>query len=423
MFSSSKIRDVLGILCLILIGEVIFSLPFHITRFFRPSVLDVFSFTNLQLGAMFSAYGITGMISYFPGGAIADRYSARKLMAMSAFLTAVGGMYMSTIPSVLGMTVLYAYWGVTSILLFWAAMIRATREWGGTKSQGRAFGLLDGGRGLVAAGVASVTVYLYSTYLPQDVTSATTLERQTGLEMVIWIYTALTFAVGCLVWFLIPDNEANESDVASRKITWLQIKSVLSLAPVWLIAIIVICAYCGYKGLDNYTIFAVDAYGMNEIEAAELSTWAAWIRPFAAVGIGIFADRISSSKATTWSFTILIVSYALFAFIEPEPGKTSILYITIFFTAATVYGLRGLYFALMEESKIPSKVTGTAVGAISLIGYTPDIFIMPVAGWLIDRSPGAAGHQHFFTLMMGFSLLGLIAVVLLRRLTAEPSQA
>ena len=114
---------------------------------------------------MFSAYGVTAMVAYLPGGAIADRFSPRRLMAISAFTTALGGVYMVTIPSVMGMTLLYGYWGVTSILLFWAALIRSTRAAGGASEQGQVFGLLDAGRGLVAAGVASVVVWLYSSFL------------------------------------------------------------------------------------------------------------------------------------------------------------------------------------------------------------------------------------------------------------------
>ena len=414
MSLAERLKGIIPIVCLILIGEMIFSLPFHVTRFFRPTMLQVFACTNLELGAMFSAYGVTAMIAYFPGGTIADRYSARKLMALAAFTTALGGIYMATIPSIMGMTALYGYWGVTSILLFWAAMIRATREWGGSSSQGKAFGLLEGGRGLVAAGVASVTVYLFSSYLPAEIVNTTDDERRAGLQAVIWTYTVLTALVGALVWMFIPDSEIGSGDDA-RKLDVKSIKRVLGMPAVWLIAMIVICAYCGYKALDNYSLFAVDAYGMNEVEGAKLSTWAAWIRPVAAVCIGIFADKVSSAKATTWSFSILVLSYALFVFITPDAGKMTILYITIFLTATVVYGLRGLYFALLEESKIPPAVTGTAVGVISLVGYTPDIFIMPVAGWLIDRTPGAGGHQHFFAVMMGISLLGLIAIILLRR--------
>ena len=54
--------------------------------------------------------------------------------------------------------------------------MRATREWGGEMKQGAAFGLLDGGRGLLTAVTGSVMVAIYAFLIPEDVASAT-LER------------------------------------------------------------------------------------------------------------------------------------------------------------------------------------------------------------------------------------------------------
>jgi predicted MFS family arabinose efflux permease len=108
---------------------MIFSLPFHTARFFRPTFLDVFGFSNTELGDMFAVYGITAMVAYFPGGVIADRFSGRKLLTLSMLLTALGGFYMATIPTGISMALLYGYWGVTTILLFWAAVLKATRDW------------------------------------------------------------------------------------------------------------------------------------------------------------------------------------------------------------------------------------------------------------------------------------------------------
>ena len=142
-------KRIIHILILITAGEMIFSLPFHTTRFFRPTLLDAFAFSNTQLGDIFAVYGITAMISYFPGGVLADRLPARKLMSLSLLATAAGGVYPATYPGSVGMAPLYGFWGITTILLFWAALIRATREWGGEYSQGKAFGILEGGRGRI----------------------------------------------------------------------------------------------------------------------------------------------------------------------------------------------------------------------------------------------------------------------------------
>ena len=80
------------IVCLIIAGEAIFSLPFHIARYFRPSFLEVFALSNTQLGDIFAVYGVTAMLAYFPGGMIADRVSVRNLLVASLLATALGGL-------------------------------------------------------------------------------------------------------------------------------------------------------------------------------------------------------------------------------------------------------------------------------------------------------------------------------------------
>lgn len=153
-------RRTLALIALVLAGELIFSLPFHLPRYFRVSVLAGLDLSNTALGAVFAVYGVTALLAYFPGGALADRLPPRTLMALSLLATAASGLYLATLPGPGGLAWLYGYWGVTTILLFWAAMLRATRAWGGEHAQGLAFGLLDGGRGLVAALGATVAVAL-----------------------------------------------------------------------------------------------------------------------------------------------------------------------------------------------------------------------------------------------------------------------
>ena len=63
----------------------------------------------------------------------------------------------------------------------------------------------------------------------------------------------------------------------------------------------------------------------------------------------------------------------------------------------------------MERGKIPLVLTGTAVGLISLVGYTPDIFAGPAIGYLLENSPGAQGHQHVFWMLAMFSIIGGVA--------------
>ena len=134
---------------LVFAGEAIFGLPFVLVRIFRPTVLEVLELNNTQLGTAFSAYGIVAMAAYLLGGPLADRFSARRLMVTALLTTSLGGAVFWTLPDATTLAWLYAWFGLTTILPFWAALLRVTREWGGDDAQGRAYGLLDGGRGLV----------------------------------------------------------------------------------------------------------------------------------------------------------------------------------------------------------------------------------------------------------------------------------
>ena len=402
---------ILTMFVLVLAGEMMYSLPFHVLRFFRPTVLEVFGFSNADLGDIFAPYGITAMFCYFPGGILADRFSARKLMSISLVVTAAGGVYLMTLPGILGMSILYAFWGVTSVLLFWCALIRATRVWGGRLAQGRGFGLLDGGRGLIAALFASAGVLLFSLRIGADPTLADPVERAAALQAVILFYTVSTLAAAAAVWWLIPETPTAVRK--RRRQTWSNVRQVLGRRAVWLQAVIVICAYCGFKGLDNYSLYYYEVLGMNETDAAGFAATMGYLRPGAAILAGIVGDRFGIAWTTTVLFTSLAACWGVLAFLGTGPELVVILYANLIVTVFGVYALRGLYFALLEQTHVPHAVTGTAIGVISLVGYTPDIFYNMIAGRLLDATPGIGGHQHTFLLLSGLATVGLAAAAIL----------
>ena len=405
--------------CLIVAGEAIFGLPFHVARFFRPTVLRVFELSNTELGTAQAVYGVVAMLAYFPGGLLADRFAARRLLVVSLLATSVGGTFFASFPSYRGLWLLFGFWGLTTILLFWAALIRATREWGGNDEQGRAYGILDGGRGLFAALLAAAALLLFQTLLPDEPTAATDVERARALRGIIYAYTAATGAAALLCWFFVPEGNARTERERGR--AWEHIQTVVGRPTVWLQALIVVCAYVGYKGIDNYAVFAVDGYGMNEVQGARVSTMSSWVRPAAAIGAGWVADRITSSRVASICFATLVLSYGWLALTPADTSRAWFLYANVLITSAAVFGLRGVYFALFQEGGLPLAATGTAVGLVSFIGYTPDVFVHLVGGWLLDRSPGAVGHQHFLVFLGGFALIGLVASLAFERLRSQPN--
>ena len=85
-------KGYLAIALLVMAGEAVFFLPFVVTRIFRATFLEVFQLSNVQLGLLFSAYGLVAMTAYFPGGPLADRFPARILMSIALISTALGGL-------------------------------------------------------------------------------------------------------------------------------------------------------------------------------------------------------------------------------------------------------------------------------------------------------------------------------------------
>ncbi|HXV36508.1 MAG TPA: MFS transporter [Myxococcota bacterium] len=400
---------------MIFVGEAMFGLPFHTARYFRATVLEAFGLSNAQLGDLFAIYGVTAALAYLPGGVLADRFAARKLMSISLIATGIGGLYMATIPSPTGMAILYGYWGVTTILLFWAALMRATREWGGRLQQGRAFGALDCGRGLVAASVASLAVVVFDGSLSPESALLAPPARADALRSVIHFYTAVTLLAGIACWVSVPDVAAARGTRPTRAHVAIPLRS----RSVWAQALIVVCAYCGYKGLDNYALYAVDVLGMSELDAARFTAATAYIRPIAAIAAGFAADRRSARAVIGGLFLAMGLGYGALALLAPSPATLGVLYANILVSYFGVFGLRGVYFALLEETRVPRGRTGTAVGLISAVGFTPEIFFGPVSGRILDRSPGLEGHMDYFALLAAIAALGAIGVLMLVRLARQ----
>lgn len=410
----------LYIILLILAGEAVFILPFVLARVFRATVLDVFNITNVEIGLCFSIYGLVALGSYLIGGPLADKFEPRKLMGIALVLTALGGIVYANNPSLFHLKILYGYWGFTTIFLFWAPMIKATRVWGGTTNQGKAFGFLDGGRGLVGALFGLLGVYVFSLFIPSENVALNTFQQKDAFAMVVYISSILVALIGVVVFFFLK-SKVSEENILREKITLKNIQSVLKLPSVWLLMVIILCAYVGYKITDIFSLYASKVLYYSEVDAAKTGTFLLFIRPIVGVTIGFLADRSRPSLYLCLGFLFSIIGASLFASGILGPGTDMMFFLTIIITAIGVYAARVLYFAVMREGKIPLALTGTAVGLISFVGYTPDIFAGPMTGYLLDTFKGATGHHYVFWLLAGFSTVGLLASIIFYRISKPTS--
>ena len=385
MYISKTKQPIYVIILLILSGEAVFILPFVLARIFKPTFLEVFDISNLQWGICGSVYGLVALFSYIFGGSLADKYHPRYLISAALILTAFGGVYFSTFPDYTHLKYLLGYWGFTTIFLLWAAMIKATRIWGGTEKQGMAFGFLDGGRGLVAAIFGTLGIFIFSLFIDVDISETSLPERKEAFSYVILISSAIVSIIGVLAFYFLKPLQINEnSNTESSKILTLSnFKIIMKIPSVWLLMIIILCAYVGYKMTDIYSLYANKVMLYDELKSAKIGTSLLYIRPVIGVVIGLLADRTKASLWIIIGFFLTLITSLIFATGIISNQTTLLFMLSIGLMALGVYSVRVLYFAAMEEGKIPIALTGTAVGLMSIIGYTPDIFIGPIIGVLL----------------------------------------
>jgi len=396
----SFVRRWLLITVLGLSGGIIFLLPFLFEAFYTP-LGGALGLNHVELGSLVSIFGFVSMIFYFPGGWLADRISPRKLITMSLIGTGLAGLYFSTFPSYQISLAIHAFWGVCITFLFWGAMIRLTRNSAPAEEQGRAFGTLEFIRGiaegLTITGLLVVFAWMGST-------------RQ-ALSTVIVELSYVTIALGALAWFVIED--ITREKMANHKIGWPDILAVLKMPVIWLIIVVVMASYCAYWSSYSINPYATDVMLTTAAVAGVISVARMWLKPVTAFITGFVADRFGIAKSCAAMLLVLIVSFLGLAALSGNVAGFNVMLGVMAVAAVAIFGLRGIYFALLEEGNVPIAVTGTAGGVISAVAFTPDIFMPLLSGALRDTYPGAEGYRYLFLITAALCALGLCAALLI----------
>jgi len=410
-----KVEKWLTMVLLCLSGSIIYWLPFLSEIYYVP-MQDAFGFSKTQIGVLLSIFGLVSLISYFPGGWLADRIAPRTLISTALVITSVGGFVFATFPSFEICILLHGLWGLTTGCIFWSALIKATRTWASRQDQGRAFGILEGGRNFSDMVIATVMLSVFAFRGGSDA----------ALSEQIVFYSAAALVLGLFVWLVMEKNSAppDRSGKLSSSFSLADFKVVLKLPIVWLTAIIIFAAYSGYWGVVYITPYATEVFELGPVLGGAVGTSKLWIAAVAAVVAGLIADKIGSAKAVFGAFVMMTAGFLAFALIPASPNLVPLLLVNVAVISSAVYALRGIYFALMEQGGVPIAVTGTATGVISVIGYAPDIFLPVLGGVILDANPGARGYQYFFLLITALSFIGLIAAfIVYRRFQCSPGAA
>ncbi len=396
----------------------------YLRQNFEVSIVEAFGITSAQLNSNYTWLGIIYFITYLPSGWLADRVSPRLLMSFSLLVSGLLGVWFSTLPSPDSLRLIFIGWGIAAGLTFWAALIKATTLLARPDEQGRFFGILDGGRGLVEAVLATIAVALFAYY-----TNGVGQDTPDALIKVIWLYAGMMLILAPISYFVLdaPD-EKQTSQVAQAKPSAgdsrfvRDLSEVASKPEVWLCGICILTGYQLFWATYSFSAYMQTQFGLTAVAVGSITVAKLWMRPIGAASAGFAGDFLNREKVLAWLMVLASVALGVLAMVPVSIGAVFLLAIVLVIGFLT-YAVRGIFWATLESCNISNKVKGLAIGIISLVGYSPDVYLPELNNYLLALYPGKTGYAIYYNILAFMGLLGALAAWKLKSIVAARNVA
>jgi MFS family permease len=411
---SNQTQRYIQLILLVLAAGAIYPI-LYLRQVYQPTMLEVFHITDSQLGYLYSSLGTIFLLSYLPSGWLADRIAPRLLICFSLIATGVLGLWYASAPSFPMLMLIFGGWGLTTGLTFWAAVIKRVTMIAGSHEQGRFFGLLDGGRGLIEALLATIAITLFAWFTQTRGEPVTA-----GFKLVVYMYAFLCIALGVLL-VLVKDPQGAQEAATNRAIgkrgnVLAELKMLASIPELWLVAAIVFCGYQVFWATYSFSAYLHEGeIGLTVVMAGTITTLKLWMRPIGGIGGGFLGDRYS--KVSVLVIALFLAALSLLGLMAaPRISSHVLLVFLVLFIGILTYAIRGLYWSLLDRCNIPLETMGLAIGLISVLGYSPDVFLPLINGYLTQNFPGVFGYQLYFGYVAAMAALGGVAGLALRKM-------
>ncbi len=377
-----------------------YNLP-YLSSSFYTQFLDSFQLTNTQAGLLLSMFSLTATPGYLFGGLLADRFSPKKLVALSSFLTAALGLVLIFMNSFTGMLICYLGFGLTTTFINWSAVMKLVRAQADSNSEGKVFGFFE----LSYAIVGAVTSYGILAALQSVISSV-------GFKGVIGIYAGILLLVGILIQFLVKDVGRN---TAGDDFNFKMVKKALAHPVTWINGFIVMGMFVLVTGATYLSPYMISVFGFS---AAVGSGFAIFHRTlarmlFSPLG-GVLLDRWKTPKLLiTVAFAMIAVLIVLLLLPQKPSLGIAALILMALLVMLLASGRSGMYTPI-PEAGIPYEITGTAMGITSAIGYSTDLWLYTVCGRWIDIH-GNDGYRYVLMLFIAALVVVIISSYMLYR--------
>ena len=181
---------------LTLSGGIAFKLGSMKDMFYVP-MQEFMGLTNTQIGGAMSAYGIVQTIGLIAGIYICDMFSKKYMIGGSLIGIGLVGFYLATFPPYWGFLAAFGVIAILAEVTYWPVLLKAIRLLGDEKTQGRMFGFLEMGRGVVDVIIAGTALAIFGAMG----------EGAAALRAGLIFLSCATIAAGVLCLIFVPNDE------------------------------------------------------------------------------------------------------------------------------------------------------------------------------------------------------------------------
>lgn len=389
---------------LMLGAGTIYKLGFMKDAFYVP-MQEFMGLSHTQIGGAVSIAGWISTFGFLAAILVVDRISKKIMIPASLIGICLCGLWLSTFPSYPVFLLIYCLLAVCADMLYWPTMLKTVRLLGNEDEQGRMFGILEAGRGLMDTIVAFCALGIFSAFG----------SNEAGLRAAILFYAIVPGVIAIIAYFLLePDEAPAETAPAagaekSKKKSDGTVLRALKNKNIWLVSFNVFFVYSVYCGLTYFIPFLEEAYALPAVMVGVYGVINQYgLKMLGGPVGGFITDKVlhSATKYLQICFVIVAGALAIFACLPHKQLGIVIGMIITLSISAFVFSMRAVFFAPMDEVKVPRDITGSAMSIGSFLGYLPGAFMYAIYGAVLDHFEGMSGYRIVFIIMAVFAVIG-----------------
>ena len=380
---------IMQIIAFAIAGSVIYELP-YIKYVYYDKLVEAFQITNAQAGLLLSVYAIGCLVLYIPGGIVADKFSAKKMLVLSLFGTGILGIVLAFSMNYTTALIVFFLLALTTSFVFWTALNKGLCLLGGEEDSGLTFGWYHALSAVISFCTALIFWKLYA-----SVEDAHTAMFRTILAMSVSVIIAGIFVI-------LTYKEKNSSNIEDEeKFKLSDVGKAIKNPYLWWASIIMFVIYTVYSNVSYFTPYLSSQIGIDVSDSAFLGVVRGYLLYFLSPLGGYIADKILKSTLKFYGYGFAVLAVLFFVTMRIPAGQDSMTLAVTITMLASAFSMMmyGIMWSILNEIKIPVTYAATAIGLASMLIYLPDLFVPAMFGNWLDRLGEQAGYFRMFLFM------------------------